>query len=288
MKKIIKIAAMLLVVATTTNAVAQELPQPSPKAKVEQRIGLTDVTVEYSRPSVKGRKVFGELVPNDVVWRTGANMNTLITFTDEVKVEGEPLAPGTYSVFTIPSTKSPEWKVMFNSVTDGWGEGKYDKANDVITINIDPKTIAKQESMQFSFDNLTDNSGDLILSWDNMSINLTIEVDVEEKAWKNIKEAMETATEKNKASVYRNSAKYAASVKKNLKEALGWINQSINSKEYWYSYWVKANVQHAMGDNDGAKASARKAIEVGEADAKANGKDFGYKEKLEQAITEYK
>ena len=77
----IRIAAMLLVVVTTSNVVAQELPQPSPKAKVEQRIGLTDVTVEYSRPSVKGREIFGELVPFDKIWRTGANANTLITFT---------------------------------------------------------------------------------------------------------------------------------------------------------------------------------------------------------------
>lgn len=284
----IKIAAMLLVVATTTNAIAQELPQPSPKAKVEQRIGLTDVTVEYSRPSVKGRKVFGELVPNDVVWRTGANMNTLITFTDEVKVGGEPLAPGTYSVFMLPSEKNPTWKIMFNSITDGWGDGKYENANNVLEVKVEPKTIAKQESMLFSFDNLTDNSGDLILSWDNKSVSIKIEVEVEEKAWKNIKEAMETATDKNKASVYRNSAKYAVSVNKNIKEALNWINESINTKEYWYSYWVKADIQHALDDNEGAIASAKKAIEIGEADAKENGKDFGYKGRLEKAIADYK
>ncbi len=284
----IKIAAMLLVVITTTNAVAQELPQPSPAAKVEQRIGLTDVTVEYSRPSVKGRKVFGELVPNDVIWRTGANFNTLVTFTDDVQINGQPLSAGTYSVFTIPSGKNPEWTVMFNSIIDAWGEGKYDKVNDVVTISVEPKTITKVESMQFSFDNLTNKSGDLILAWDNVAISVTIGVDVDAKAWVNIKKAIKEATEENKASIYRNSAKYTVTSNKQLKEGLAWINESIKAKEYWYSYWVKADVQHALGDNDGAITSAKKAIELGEAAAKEDGKEFGYKDRLEKAITEFK
>tara|TARA_B110000459_G_scaffold203183_1_gene258645 strand:+ start:1964 stop:2830 length:867 start_codon:yes stop_codon:yes gene_type:complete len=288
MKKMMKIAAMLLVFVTTTNAVAQEMPQPSPAAKVEQRIGLTDVTVEYSRPSVKGRKIFGELVPNDVTWRTGANKNTLITFTDDVKIGGQSLAAGTYSVFTIPSEKNPEWTVMFNSVTDGWGEGKYDKANDVVTVSAEPKTIAKQESMLFSFDNLTDKTGDLVLAWDVVAISIKIEVEVEKKAWENIKTAMAEATDENKASIYRNAAKYAVATEMQLKEGLGWINESIKAKEYWYSYWVKADVQHAMGDNKGAITSAENAIKLGEAGAKESGKLFVYKEKLEKAIADFK
>lgn len=280
----IKIAAMLLVVITTTNAIAQELPQPSPAAKVEQRIGLTDVTVEYSRPSVKDRDIFGELVPYDKVWRTGANANTLITFTDEVIVGGQALAAGTYAIFTMPSGKNPEWTVMFNSVIDGWGDGKYDKANDVVTVSVEPKRIAKQESMLFSFDNLTETSGDLILSWDHVAIIVKIEVDVEEKAWKNIDLAMKSATEKNKANVYRNSAKYTVTANKRLKEGLSWINESIKTEESWYSYWVKADVQHAMGDNAGAITSAKKAIKLGEAAAKEKGKPFGYKDRLEEAM----
>lgn len=288
MKKMMKIAAMLLVVVTTTNVVAQEMPQPSPAAKVEQRIGLTDVTVEYSRPSVKGREVFGDLVPNDEIWRTGANLNTLITFTDDVRINGEALKAGTYSFFTIPSSEITGWSVMFNSVIDGWGDGKYDKANNVLTIFVQPKSVVYQESMQFSFDNLTDNSGSLILTWEKTAIIVSIEVEVEKKAWKSIEIAMEDATDKNKASVYRNSAKYTVTTKKRLKEGLGWINESIKMNEYWYSYWVKADVQHAMGDNKGAVVSINKAIDLGEAGAKESGKPFGYKEKLEKAIAEFK
>jgi hypothetical protein len=288
MKKMKRIAAMLLVVVTTTSAFAQEMPQPSPKAKVEQRIGLTDVTVEYSRPSVKGRKIFGNIVPYNVIWRTGANMNTLITFNDKVKVEGKDLAAGTYSVFTIPAKDDAKWTVMFNSVVDGWGEGKYVKTNDVLTVSVDPKMISKQESMLFSFDNLSDKSGDLILSWDKVAISVTIEVEVEEKAWKNIKLALADATEKTKPNILRNAAKYTVTTGKRLQEGKKWIIESIKLNESWYSYWVKADVQHAIGDNEGAVVSLENAIELGVAGAKETGKEFGYKEKLEKVMSEYK
>jgi len=288
MKKMMKIAAMLLVVVTATNAVAQELPQPSPAAKVEQRIGLTDVTVEYSRPSVKGREIFGGLVPYDKIWRTGANENTLITFTDDVKINGDVLSAGTYSIFTIPYANEMAWKVVFNSVIDGWGEGKYDEANNVLEAKVMIATITKQESMLFSFDNLTANSGILTLAWDKVAISLSIEVEVEAKAWANIKKAMKGATDENKANIYRNAAKYAVSSNTHLENGFAWINESIDTKESWYSYWVKADVQHAMGDKKGAISSIKKAIKIGEAGAEESGKPFGYKEKLEAAIVKYK
>ena len=284
----IRIAAMLLVVVTTSNVVAQELPQPSPKAKVEQRIGLTDVTVEYSRPSVKGREIFGELVPFDKIWRTGANANTLITFTDDVKIDGQDLKAGKYSFFTVPPSNKEKWQVFFNSVIDGWGEGKYDEKNNVLKLTAQQKSVEKHESMVFSFDNLTDTTGVLTLAWDTVAVSLKIQVDVDAKAKANIKKAMAEATNEEKPKVYRNAAKYILSTGKNLKRSLSFIDESIQMKEYWYSYWVKADVQHAMGDNAGAIVSAKKAIELGEAGAKESGKPFGYKDRLEKAMAEYK
>jgi len=286
MKKMIKIAAMLLVVVSTTNAVAQELPKPSPKAKVEQRIGLTDITVEYSRPSVKDRVIFGDLVAHDEIWRTGANFNTLITFTDDVKVDGKAIKAGTYAFFTIPA--KGEWTVMFNTVIDAWGTGKYDKANDVLTIKTTPIKGMYKESLSFSFENLGATTGSLVLAWDAISIDLKIEVDVDAKAWANIDKAIAEINDENKASVYRDAAKYAVDSKKRLAEGLKWISASIEAKESWYSYWVKADVQHASGDNSGAMASAKKAIDLGEAAAKESGKPFGYKARLEKAMAEYK
>ena len=286
MKKINILTVLLLAVFTGATVLAQDLPQPSPAAKVEQRIGLTDVTVVYSRPSVKGRVIWGELVPFDKIWRTGANANTLITFSDDVKVDGQPLKAGTYSIFTIPS--KPKWKVMFNSVTDGWGDSKYDKANDVLTISTIPIKGLYQETMRFSFEKLTGTTASLVLAWDVVAIDLTIEVDVDKKAWANIDKAIAEITDETKANVYRNAAKHSASTGKRLEEGLKWIDASITAKEYWYSYWVKADVQHAAGDNAGAVASAKKAIELGESSAKESGKPFGYTEKLQEAIAGYK
>jgi hypothetical protein len=286
MKKMIKIAAMLLVVITTTNAVAQELPQPSPAAKVEQRIGLTDVAVEYSRPSAKDRVIFGDLVAHDEIWRTGANLNTLVTFSDDVKIDGQALKAGTYSFFTIPA--KGEWTVMFNTILDGWGTGKHDKANDALTLKTTPIKGMYKESLSFSFENLTGTSGSMVFAWDAISIDLKIEVDVDTKAWANIDEAIAKVDDETKAGVYRNAAKHSAASKKRLEDGLKWINESIKAKESWYSYWVKADVQHAAGDNAGAITSAKKAIELGEAGAKEDGKEFGYKDRLEKSIAEYK
>ena len=278
---------MLLVVFTTTNIIAQELPKPSPSAKVEQRIGLTDITVVYSRPSVKDRMIWGELVPFDEVWRTGANASSLITFSDDVKIEGQGLKAGTYSFFATP-VRGADWTVVFNSVTDGWGTSKYDKANDVITLSVTPIKGMYQESLRFSFEKLKPNAGSLVFAWDVVTIDISIEVDVDAKAWKNIDKAIAEASDEDKAGVYRNAAGYAAESGKRLEEALKWINSSIETKSSWYSYWVKADVQHAAGDNAGAMISANKAIEVGEAEAKESGKPFKYKDRLEKAIEGFK
>lgn len=279
---------MLIVLTTimSVSAIAQELPQPSPAAKVEQRIGLTDVTMVYSRPSVKGRNIWGELEAYDVVWRAGANANTLITFSDDVKVDGKALKAGTYSFFIIP-TKG-DWKVMFNTVIDGWGTGKYDATNDALTLTVKPTICLLKESLSYTFENLSKNKGSLVFSWEKIALEMVIEVDVDKKAWENVDKAVAEATEEDKANIYRNAAKHAASTKMRLEEGLKWINESIALNESWYSYWVKADVQHAAGDNRGAIVSAKKAIKLGEDGAKESGKPFGYKDRLEKAITEYR
>ena len=286
MKKMNKIAALLLVVFTTANVMAQELPQPSPAAKVEQRIGLTDVTVVYSRPSVKGREIWGGLEKYDEVWRAGANANTLVTFSDDVKVEGKELKAGTYSFFITP-TKG-DWKIMFNNVTDGWGTGKYDVKNDMLALTVKPEAGVMKESLSYSFENLSKTTGNLVFAWEKITLTLKIEVDVDKKAWENVDKALAEATGEDKATIYRNAAKHTASTKLRLEEGLKWINESIKIKESWYSYWVKADVQHAAGDNKGAIASVKKAIELGESGAKESGKPFGYKERLEAVIADYK
>ncbi|PKP51375.1 MAG: hypothetical protein CVT95_01065 [Bacteroidetes bacterium HGW-Bacteroidetes-12] len=287
MKKLKTIVALMSCALLSLNTfVAQELPQPSPNAEIKQRIGLTDVTIVYSRPSVKGREIFGKLVPYGEIWRTGANTNTLISFSDDVKINGNSVKAGTYSFFTFPG--KTEWKVVLNSVTDGWGDGKYDEKNNVLTTTVKSGKGIMQESMRFTFEKLQPTHGSLVLAWAEVYIELKIDVDVAKKALENIEKAMAEATEKNKAGVYRNAAKYYLDNKIDLEKSLTWINESIAAQEYWYTYWVKADIQHAKGDNAGAIASAKKAIELGEAGAKESGKPFGYKEKIEASITTYK
>lgn len=264
---------------------AQDLPKPSSSAEIKQRIGLTDVTIAYSRPNVNDREIFGGLVPYNEIWRTGANMNTLITFTDDVKVEGKEVKAGTYSIFTFPGEK--EWKIVFNSETKSWGTGGYDETNNVFEATVPTKTTNHHESMEFSFENIQIENGFMQLAWNTTLIELKIEVNVKEKAWKNIETAIAEVTDKNKASVYRNCAKYCADNNMELDKALAWIEESIKAQEYWFSYWVKADVLHAKGDNKGAVASAKKAIELGEAGAKESGKPFTYKSRLEEAIKNY-
>lgn len=287
MKKLKSIAALSFCALLSLNTLfAQELPQPSPAAEVKQRIGLTDISIVYSRPSVKGREIFGGLVPFDEIWRTGANTNTLITFSDDVKINGTAVKAGTYSFFTFPG--KTDWKVVLNSVTDGWGEGKYDEKNNVLTTTVKAGKGIMQESMRFTFEKLQPTHGSLVLAWAEVYIELKIDVDVDKKALANIEKAMAEATDKNKAGVYRNAAKYYLDNKLDLEKSLAWINESITAQEYWYTYWVKADIQHAKGDNAGAVASAKKAIELGEAGAKESGKPFGYKEKIEASIATYK
>ena len=153
---------------------AQNGPAPSPAAKTTQTIGTTDVTVAYSRPSMKGRKIFGELVPFDAVWRTGANSATKISFSKDVKVEGQALAAGDYALFTTPGKES--WKIHFHKF-DQPGAGAYGKSTPALTVEVKPVMASeKMESFMIMFDNLKDTSGEMGLMWDNVYVPIQLGV----------------------------------------------------------------------------------------------------------------
>lgn len=145
--------------------------RPSPNASVSQTIGTTEVTITYGRPGVKGRKIFGDLVPFNTVWRTGANESTAITFSDDVKIEGKSLKAGTYSLYTIPT--KDKWTIIFNSKLS-WGT-QYDKSKDVLRIKASSKKAQKMEQLLISFTNVTDTSAHCTLHWNKTSASFTIE-----------------------------------------------------------------------------------------------------------------
>ncbi|MFQ5695859.1 MAG: DUF2911 domain-containing protein [Terriglobia bacterium] len=146
--------------------------RPSPNAEVSQTIGTTEVTVSYGRPGVKDRAVWGGLVPNGQVWRTGANEATTISFSSDVAVEGQPLAAGTYGLFTTPG--AGEWTVIFNKTANQWGAFRYDAGQDALRVTVKPRSAAHREWMSFGFADLSAGSATLVLRWEKLAVPIKI------------------------------------------------------------------------------------------------------------------
>ena len=170
------VGALLLAALVALPASAQERAndeaRSSPNAIVGQTIGTTDVVVTYGRPSVRERDVFGDLVPYDAVWRTGANEATTVSFSDDVTVEGEPLAAGTYSLFTIPGEGA--WTVIFNRTATQWGAFRYDDGEDALRVSVAPVEIASQEQLLIAFSDVTADSAMMHLHWDTVGVPIAI------------------------------------------------------------------------------------------------------------------
>jgi len=166
--------AMLLMFTTSIQAQERgnDSPRVSPNASVSQTIGTTVVTVTYGRPGVRERVIFGDLVPYDEVWRTGANESTAITFSDNVMIEGEELTAGTYSLYTLPGLD--EWSVIFNNNLS-WGT-QYDPTMDELRVNVQPESGEFMEQMMVYFENVEENSGHMVIHWDQIKVPVQIEV----------------------------------------------------------------------------------------------------------------
>ena len=257
MKKIsMSFLALFLMVFTIK---AQELPQPSPYAEVMQRVGLTDVTVQYSRPGVKDRVIFGELEPFDEVWRTGANSATQIILSTDAKIGGKEVKAGTYSIMSMPN-KEGNWKVYFN--TDlGVQEGSYKAENNVAEIDVKAmKTAMKVESMSFWFANVKTGSMDLMFAWENTSWSIPIEVDFKAMASKNIEEAI--AETKGAYRVYNSSARYNLDNDLDLNKALEWSKISVKMEEKFWNVYTLSLIQNKLGMKKESLATAKKSLEM--------------------------
>ena len=227
---------VLAAAALAAPALAQfEAPQPSPKATLTQRVGLTDVTISYSRPSVKGRVIWGELVPFDKVWRTGANSATTITFSDDVTVEGQKLAAGTYSVFTIPG--KAEWTVIFNNDAKLWGETDYDAAKDALRVKAKPQASEMRETLSIGFPTVGSTSAVLAITWEKVRVPVTIGVDVDSKIRKSAAAADTAAWQAPMM-----AARYWFDQKTNREEAWKLLEKSIATNKNYVNVSRKARV----------------------------------------------
>ena len=237
-----------------------QTPAPSPGAKVEQKIGLVDVTVEYSRPSKKGRVIFGDLVPYDAVWRTGANSATKITFSDDVVFGGAQVKKGSYALMTKPGMKT--WSVMLYPHTST-SFGSY-LESDVQPITITTESYmmpegVNVESFMMGFDNLSNHGGDLYMLWDKTYVPVTIKVNTDKAVEASITKVMAGPS----AGDYFSAAAYYLAEKKDLNKALEWINKSISMDNE--KFWVlrqKSLIQAEMGDKAGAIATATRSLEL--------------------------
>ncbi|MBU6343503.1 MAG: DUF2911 domain-containing protein, partial [Bacteroidetes bacterium] len=188
-------------------------PAPSPSGKISQEVGLIKIDIDYSRPSAKGRKIFGDLVPFGEMWRTGANASTKITFSDKVKVNGVDLPTGTYALYTIPGEK--EWTIIFYKNTSFWGTpGKDYNENDVaVKFAVKPVTLKEAvETLTFNISNLKNSSADIELCWDMTKIVIPVALETDAKVMADIKAQMDGPS----ANVYYQSARYYLEEKKDM------------------------------------------------------------------------
>ncbi len=175
----ISLITLLLLCAFITNSFGQDKkPSPSQTATFSQKVGFTDVSIVYSRPSKKGRTIFGELVPYDKLWRTGANAATKITFADDVKISGKDLSAGSYALFTIPGKE--EWTIIFNNVTEQGGTRKYDESEDALRVKIKSVKISESvETFLINIDNVKPSTANIDLLWDNILVSIPLEVSID-------------------------------------------------------------------------------------------------------------
>jgi len=240
-------------------AAGQDLPQASPISKTEQRIGLTDVTVKYSRPSVKGRKVWGDIVPYKAVWRAGANACTLISFSDNVSINSQSVPAGEYSFFVIPT--ETDWTVILNKNTKLWGSDGYKQEEDVVRFTVKPDmNYAFTESMLFAFDNIKIDGADLSLMWDKTKLTFRVNIDTDSKAIGNIKKAVAEA--ENTYRTYNASATYLLDANKDLPQALEWAKRSVAMQEKFWNVYTLSRAYAANNMYKEAIMSAEKSLKL--------------------------
>jgi hypothetical protein len=236
-----------------------DIPQPSPASTLKQRVGLTDITIEYCRPGMKGREIFGNLVPYDQVWRTGANTATKITFSTDVKLNGTPIPAGTYELFTIPG--KTEWTVIIHKNMSQWGAYAYDMKNDVARIKAAPFALPLPlENFTITFNHLHDESALLEFAWEKTLVPVKVEVDVLTTLVPQIESVMASDTSKKP---YVPAAMFYLEHNLDLKKALGWMDAAIAEQpDAFYMIYRKGLILEKAGDKAGALAAAQKSLEM--------------------------
>jgi hypothetical protein len=289
------ISSLILVLISAAAVSAQlRLPRPSQWASVTQTVGVTDITIEYSRPLVKGRVIWGDppkdsyakgeetlddqnkrpagmpIVPYGHVWRTGANEATKFVVTDDVMINGQKLAAGSYSLHTIPG--KDEWTIVFNGTANQWGSFNYDPAKDTLRVKAKPQMVQdNQEALSFYFDPVTDNAATANIRWERIRVPFTVEVDVQKTAIAKARAAVAAAKPDDwktpfQAAGYAKQAGDIEDAKLWIGQAMTVVDASIAAKPTFQNLVAKTNMLLAVGQKDDALATADRAIAQGKTD----------------------
>jgi len=261
MKSMVNYSVALFVFMMSVFAISDvnaqiKTPAASQLAKLETTVGLTSVTIEYSRPSKNNRKIFGDLVPFDQMWRTGANKNTMVTFSDDVMIGGNEVKKGTYAIFAKPGKNN--WEINFYSDTENWGTPeKWEDAKVAAKVMATPTTTNNTETLTFEIGNVSNETASIDMSWDNVMVSVPFSVPTDKK----VSSAITAVMAGPSAGDYYNAARYYREAKKDLTQAMTWMNKSIemgNDK-----FWVlrqKSLIEAEMGNFKAAIATANQSI----------------------------
>jgi len=277
MKRLYYYLAAMLIVCASQNSYAQMLkvPQLSSTQTIEQELGLGKITLTYSRPNLRGRKIFGNLIPYGTVWRTGANAATLIKFTDDVTIEGNKVPAGEYALFSIPD--KDQWTIILNKTAHQWGAYTYKQSDDFLRFKVKNVSLGNPlETLTIQFNNVDQTKCELELKWENVSFSFHISTDVDSKVMANIDDVMNTDKRP-----YFESALYYYENNKDLKKALEWISaaEKAEPNSPFYKVW-KARIQLKMGDKAAALATAQEGVKLAKAQ---NDKEY---EQLNQGVVD--
>jgi hypothetical protein len=256
-------ACILFIFVLPAMAIGQvEIPAPSPKASVMQTVGLTKITISYSSPGVKGRKIWGEIIPYGKVWRTGANEATTIEFSDTVSIVGNKVPGGKYAIFSIPGEN--EWTFILSKKGDQFGAYSYSEKDDFLRIKVRPSKSGEfNERLYFTVAAEKENTGLIKLYWENIKIEVPVETEVKKKVERNIKSALGEGD--NRWAILTESADYYLKANYDLLQALKWINESISLRNYYWNNWVKSRILAAQNNYKEAIKQAGVALQVGDA-----------------------
>jgi len=252
---------VVLVLAFGVSAYAQsavlDLPRPSQHAVVTQRVGITDVTINYSRPLVKKREIWGKLVPYGEVWRAGANENTTIKFTDNVTINGKPLAKGVYGLHMIPTQN--EWTVIFSNIHTAWGSFTYKQADDALRVTVKPQPADFHEALTYDFGEVQADSAVATLAWEKVAVPFTVAVNVHDTVQASLHNQLQGLAQYTWEG-WDDAATYLLGEKYDLDEALKYEETSIGTEPRFDNFLTKSQILEAMGRKDDAEAAKKEAL----------------------------